>query len=343
MREVILGLTRPERTISLFGCVVPACWGDPREEQRALRDGAAVLPSPWEVLLHVRGEDATEFLHALLTQDIRGLKPGRCRPAALADRKGHFLADLWVLNLDGSFLLRLRRDRAGRIMELLERHRITERVDWELLDGLTGFLLLGPEARQAADRVGIEYAPGEREGGSLSEGGFWMTVSETRPVEYLIVAPLSPAPSILDRLEGSGLPRAGWEAFQSVRVERGIPWFGLDAGEERLVVEAVPPDRISVDKGCYLGQEPIARLRHRGELNWRIGRFQVEGGAPNSPGDLLDEEGTRVGWLTSIAATPEEAPVTSARALGFLHRRLRESPRELRAPGGATATWLGEI
>jgi folate-binding protein YgfZ len=345
MRELLLGLNGAGATATLFGEEIALGWGDPERERRALREGVGVLPAPWERLCLVTGKDRSAFLHAMLTQDVLHLPPSHCRPAALADRKGHLVADVWLLNLGDRLGVRVRSDRLGPFFDVLDRHRIAEKVDWRAVDTLECFLLAGPRAGRALESIGVRYVEGESEGGRLpgSESeGFWMRVRETGKADFLIATLRSETASTWKRLLAS-IPEAqpvGWEAFNHLRIEAGSPWFGLDGDESRLVPEILPGDRISYSKGCFLGQETIARLHYVGQLNWRIGRIRFPGVAPPGPGaDLLDSEGGRVGWCTSASPDPNGGAV----GLAYLHRRFRESRGPLSLAGGAAAQWLGEI
>jgi len=399
VRQVLLGLTSPPETIPIFGVSAPRDWGDPDRETEAIVSQAAVVPAPWERILQVKGREAGEFLQAMLTQDVARLDAGACVPAALADRKGHFVADLWVLRAD-SWYIRVRSDRMAAVMGVFEQHRIAEDVRWREVDYARHLLLVGPDAARFMD--GAVEAAGRQgtpiHGTVLADGSLWMRVRETRfspcpgdgQDEFLlafttgtpaVVAPASGAPvpwSAVNWTDLATLPLAGWTAFNAARIRSGVPWHGLDGGEERLVPEVVPDDRISYEKGCYLGQETIARLRYQGKMNWKIQRVEIEGGVdatetydrhdrssghgvrtaaagdpaarapmvagvraaePSDSGDLLNDKGQRVGWLTSAARTLQGP----APALAFLHRSWRESPGGLRLASGATVSWVGEL
>ncbi len=363
---------------------IPDQLADRIVEQGAVELGAARCRAPWEALIEVSGRDARGFLQALLTQDLRRLAPGLCLPAALADRKGHFLADLWVMETAGSFILRARRDRLERLIGVLDRHRITEDVHWRVPPAAESVLLLGPGAASALVDLGLDYEEGRREGGDLGPiglSGTWMRIRETSPNEFLFVVTGTsgktgarradevleadrdqmvpgqsgeagakradevvkvdrarmvhgqPGDALARRLEVLDSPplAVGWSAFNLGRIRAGTAWFGLDGGEERLVPEILSEDRISFDKGCYLGQETIARLRSRGQANWRLARLKIAGSRPPDPGtDLLSAGGDRVGWITSC----EQAPGGDCPALGYLHRRAREALQPVLLPDG---------
>jgi aminomethyltransferase len=258
---------------------IPDHCGDAEAEYVALGRGCGLLPAPWESLLVVEGEESAGFLQAMLTQDVTGMPPGATRPAALADRKGRWLADLSVHRDGERFLLRLRSDRAARVCEVFEKHRFAERVDWtDAASESRPFLLLGPRARGVLRGLGVDEAQGDRAGGRLhpAAGGYWMQVREVGANDVALFPPAEDAPRLRAQLEAiPDAPReVGAIAFHARRIEAGTPWHGLDGDETRLVSECVPDERVSFTKGCFLGQETIARVHYRGR------RRRAERGPP---------------------------------------------------------------
>ena len=313
-------------TLILLGSEVPVSLGDFAEEYRALTCSAALLPMPWEVCLEVRGRDAGSFLQNLFTQDVLDLHPGDSVAAALATRKGHLQADLRIVCQNGVFRIRLQKRLLENFLVTLDRYRITEDVEWRIEpDPQVCLLLAGPEA--ASLWQSLESFPTVR----------FMPVPEISPHDIFLTLPESDLPEfqkVLQRCASPAVPTIGWRAFNVARIETGRAWFGLDANEERLVPEPDFADRINYEKGCYLGQETLARLHYRGKLNWQLvplGFDPSEDGAVDAkPEAELRCGDDRVGWLTSIEVTPAGRGI----ALGYLHRKYRESGGALSLPSG---------
>jgi tRNA-modifying protein YgfZ len=304
----------------------------------------------------VAGADAAGFLESLLTAEIGKLAPGRCVPSAAADRKGHCLADLWVLRLCEGYLLRIHEDRVSPLLDHFAHHRVGEEVAWTVLPDTAPLLLAGPAAADAVREYGLSYMEGECEGGpfdprafdppapaAIGRGG-WMRVREISPADFLI-ATYGRGPWLETARElRRPPPRASREAFHLRRIEVGTPWFGLDAGDERLVPEAVPSDRISYEKGCYLGQEIIARLHYQGHRNWVLVRIRLRTETvPANATPLLVREGSSVdpaakaGWVTSAARHPDG----EVAALAFVNRHALAPGVVLVLPQGERVTVLG--
>ncbi len=326
---------------ALFGHTLPVHLGDLPGEARAARSKCVWISFPWDGFLSVTGEERTEFLQAMLTQDL-ALPAGRTVPAALADRKGAWLADLWVHIAADHVRLHARRDQLDVVRSSLDRHRFASRVAWEDLgspDDRT-YHLCGPGSAAAAEQLGLDYLEGIREGGDLSAdgaSGVWLRVREISHADFICIVPGREARRFEGRLASLDPPVApiGWNAFNLARIMAGTPWHGLDGGAHDLVPEIVPPDRVSLGKGCFLGQETIARVHHRGRVRRRLVRARIESLHLPAPGaEILANPGGCVGWITSAAFGPEGKPF----ALAF--RRAGSPDEGGRLADGSRVHWL---
>src|SRR5690606_921581 len=264
VRRVVLGLTALSEplhragpdSVTVLGASVPRRLSD--EDTERLQ-GAALLPAPWERRIVVTGRDASRFLHNMLTQDVAGMPISAVRPFAQADRKGRPIAEGWIWREEPErFVLRIADPFVGALLDLFDRHRIMERVEWRVPPAGTPFLLVGP---RAAAVLG-----GEAEAGRLPEFGedaCWIRVREITLADRVVFGSV-PFATVSAWLPGA-LP-VGWDAFDRARIEAGRAWMGLDVDSERLVPEPGWEDRISYAKGCYLGQETLARLHYQGRL-----------------------------------------------------------------------------
>lgn len=321
---------------------IPEHRGDPQAEYDALGHDCGRLDAPWERLLRVEGEEAVEFLQSMLTQDVAGLPSGKTRPAALADRRGRWLSDLWVHRDGDRFFLRLRADRLAAVCEVLERHRFSSRVRWDdPAPDARPFLLLGPRAPAVLRAISLDEPREDREGGRLAAaaGGFWMAVREVGAEDRVVFPTAAEAGHLLARWAASSQPprEVGSAAFHARRIEAGTPWHGLDGDETRLVSECVPEDRVSFTKGCFLGQETLARAHYRGRLRRRLARLVVSAETQVEWGDeLLDEDGSPAGRLRSAARRPDGSFVA------FALREEGARGLRVRLRRGGSGRWLDE-
>jgi folate-binding protein YgfZ len=334
----------------------PAEWPAPPshgcgpDEFRCLDAGCVAIEAAWETLVEISGDDAASFLHSLLTQEIVGMRDGEVRPAALADRKGHWLADLSVLRAGPRFLVRVRRDRAPALLAVLDRHLFSSRVTWQVASpGGSSLLLLGPGAApvmRVITGVAVDPGDGAPAGGPLEPSAdgpaWWMIVRDTKPSGILLHGSAADLVGVRRAFQSClpGAPdlrEAGPAAFNLARIAAGTPWYGLDGDDGRLVPEVLPNDRVSLVKGCFLGQETIARLHHRGQLRRRLVRASIATSSVPAPGDgVIDGDGAPAGEVRSASIHPDGHVL----ALVMRHEPVRGAMWRLSA--GEEVTWTSD-
>jgi folate-binding protein YgfZ len=243
--------------------------------------GAGAAVRGRAALIWVEGPDAAGFLHGLLSNDVAGLAPGESCRALLLDAKGHLQADLRVRrDAEDAFTLLLDAEAAEPVAAILERYHFSEDLD-----------LLGPEEVQLLTVAGAPE--GAAEGAELA-------VPAAIPGALDLVVPDAAAGIAL-----LGLPEAPAEALEMARIAAGVPRVGVDTGPSTLVQEAgLEGVAVSFDKGCYLGQETVARAQFRGRVN-RVLRGLMLPDPPPAPGARVRSGGREVGRLTSRAVTPD--------------------------------------
>ncbi len=300
---------------------------------RALRDGAAVAERGDRGLIAVRGDDRAAFLQGLLTNDVEALADGDGCYAAWLTPQGRMLADLDVLHAGDALLLDVDAAAAGALLARLDALVFTEDVrladlsrDWashgvhgpgaaRLLEAATGAALgaLPPNRGCAATLAGASVRVARTD--ALGIPGFHL-FAERAASEALRAALLA-----------AGAAAVGDEATEAVRIEAGRPRFGVDMDAQTIPLEAGIEDRaISMDKGCYVGQEVIVRVLHRGQ--GRVARRLVGltlGAEPDlpvpRPGTAIRHRDTAVGRVTSAVRSPALDRVIG---LGYVSRALAE-------------------
>ncbi len=301
-------------------------------EYAALEEGAALVDLSHKTLLRLAGEKAVEMLNATLTNEVpegdnRGVY------ALLLNPKGRIQTDLRVLKGGGEVLLDAEPEGSTAAKELLGRYAPFYRVEVEDLseaDAPWSILgLYGPRTRELVD--GLELA--EHETAQKTVGGATVLVTGVAvPVPgYDLLGPADALRAARDHLAGRGAVPVGLHAYETARIKAGVPRFGSDITPENFPAEAGILERaVNFEKGCYPGQETVARMYYRGHPNKVLHRFAVEG-APPPPGTTILQNGKRVGEITSLAPLPVEAETF---ALGYLSRNA-DTQDALRA-GNAT-------
>ncbi len=262
--------------------------------------------------LKLTGGERVRFLNGMLSNDVSTLAPGETCYALQLDRKGRILADLVVLALQDSLLLDLAAGTTAPVRQLLERHIVADDVALEDLSGDWGQLgLEGPGARVALENEGLplpgagRFERAEREGQSL----LLLGEGSLTPEGLQVLGPREPLAGLLAAL---GLPPLSAEQTELLRIEAFLPLYGVDVSDRNFPAEARLERAVSYTKGCFIGQEIVARIRSRGAVK----RFlvQIRSEAPVQRGAAIRLGETVVGQITSAAASPVSGPV----ALGYV-------------------------
>ena len=244
---------------------------------------AAALAGTCE-LMWVEGPDAERFLQGLLTNDVTGLPEGGSCRALLLDSKGHISADMRVVRTGSQdFTLVTGSGHAERLVTLLDEYHFSEDVD-----------VIGPEPFACVTLS--DWDGGPIAGADLVLPGL---VPGTVDVIGVDATPIIAA-------SGAGQMEPG--ALEARRVAAGIPLFGVDFTSANLVQEAgLELTTVSFDKGCYLGQETVARLHYRGQVNRHLRGVRL--GSPGQVGAAISAGDRQVGVLTSVAESSIYGPI----------------------------------
>jgi tRNA-modifying protein YgfZ len=319
------------------------------EEYRALKEKAVVGAVAPRSAIAVRGKDRKEYLHGLLTNDIRGLMPGRGCYAAWLTPQGRMLTDLHVFDLNDMILLDVPAQLSAATFQRLDRSLFSEDVQLaDLSHTLTPVWVHGPDAAKAVQKVlalpttpdsWLEYQNERFESG----GGALVLVRVDQlgvPGFGIFIDPAHEA-DLRRALEAAGAPQVEPATIETARVEAGYPLFGIDMTEDTIPLEAGIENRaISFTKGCYVGQEVIIRVLHRGHgrvVRKLIGLRLAVVPSRNAKVFSGDRE---IGWVTSAASSPRMGPI----ALGYVHRDFVAAGVEVvvESPEGRVAAVVSE-
>ena len=319
------------------GVALPRHFGDPEAEYAALTRAAAVLDLGFRVVVEVTGPDRATFLQGMLTNDVAALAPGGGCPALLLTIQGRVTADVRVAALADRLLLdvdvRARDDLLRALDALLVADDVelvapSEATALVAVDGPGAAAALGMAA--AADLPRFAHVGGSVAGIPLRA----VRASEVRGAGYVLHVPAAQVAGIWDALVAAGARPCGMDALEGRRVEVGVPRIGIDMGAKTLALEVPVEDAISITKGCYLGQEVVARGTARGHVNRRLVPLVLTGPAP-APDAVLVRDGKDVGTLTTIARAFGAGTLA---ALGFVRREHWEAGTELAVRGGHAVT-----
>ena len=300
------------------GVSVPSHHGDPAAERAALEGGAAVVDLSHRTILRLAGKDPVGMLNAVLTNDVpKDDSVGVY--AALLNPKGRIQTDLRVLKTHRGVLIDTEPEGAAAAREILGRYAPFSRVTLEdLAQNDTAWTILGLYGPQAKGLLGnLDLA--EHESAEMTFGDITVLAAGVAvPVSgYDLIGPADAIGAAREHLVECGAAPVGLDAYETARIEAGIPRFGTDITPENFPAEAGILERaVSFGKGCYPGQETVARMHYRGHPNKRLHRLTVEG-TPPPPGAPILQNGKQVGTVTSVAPLPVDGKIF---ALSYLHR-----------------------
>lgn len=291
--------------------------------------------------LKFTGRDRQSFLQGMVTNDVAKLAPGAGCYAFMLDATGHILSDARILCRDEFLLMDVEPGMASFVAETLDKYLIMERVKiTDIGEETAQFFVGGTEVSHFFETLAVpgitEWIEGHN--GLIATGNsetFPAFVAVTRLIPgsgFTVYLAKEDAEGFRAYLANSGAELLAPETLEALRIEAGIPRFGVDMDSRVLAPETKQEARaISYKKGCYIGQEIVARIDARGRVNRGLTGFRLLGGNPPEPDTAVQVEGKDVGRVTSSAISPTYGvPI----ALGYI-RREHEEP-------GASVTINGE-
>jgi aminomethyltransferase len=328
------------------GWLLPLHFGNPAVEYTAVRSTCGFIDLSHRGLLQLSGPDRLSFLQGMLSNDLKLLKPFEGQYATLLTQQGKVIADVRALCSLNSFYLDFWENLKDRITEHLNRYLVADEV--EIADRSDEYATLsvqGPQSEALLQKLfGTIELPAKLMHHSMVDvDGTAICVvraSHTGESGFDLIAPKADLRNLAARLTESGKPiSAAWvgeDAHNILRVEAGIPRYGVDFSDDNLLLEVGIENSYSYTKGCYLGQEVVERIRSRGHVNKKLCGLLLEGADPASADDTVQADGKEVGRITSSVISPRlKRPI----AMAYLNKEYWTPGTTLSiARNGATTT-----
>src|SRR5688572_6330605 len=268
-------------------------------DYQAVREGGAGLIdlSASRGRIRVTGSEAVQFLNGLITNDIKLAAEAAWLPAVFPTVQGRIIGAVRIARLDEGFLIDTETAAHDAVLKTIS--RFTLAGDFKVADVSNEIALLTVQGKRAAELV---------------QGFNSIRATHTGEDGYDLLIDANDAGSITDKLIAAGAQPVSLDTFETLRIEAGIPRHGQDMDETNVVLEANLDDAVSYTKGCYLGQEIIIRIKHRGHVAKKLTGLKfdqpVESGAA-----IAAEDGKEIGRVTSATYSPKlESPI----ALGYV-------------------------
>lgn len=272
-------------------------------------------------ILRIEGPDAQKWLHKIVTADVEHLQTGQGARSALLDAKGHFVADFPLLRdgqVIGAFVDLAARDT---LLNTFRRYIIREKVTltdvsakWRCVT------VIGTQAKTLVERILETPAPDQMYhwvwGHRDEIVARLVRSARARVPAYDIMIPVAGLDDLHEALKD--VPEISDELLETLRIEAGLPRWGVDFDSTTLALEIPDVMQIRVDQGCYVGQEVVARITHRGHVNRHLRGLHVQNKTTPTKGQTIQFDGIAVGEITSAAHSPMLGNI----ALGYVRRHV---------------------
>ena len=295
---------------------VPAHRGDPPAEQRAMARSAAVVDRSHRGVIAVPGEERLSWLHLLLSQHVEQLPEGAGTEALILDAQGRVLHHMLVSNVDGTVWLETDGADLADLLAYLQKMVFWAKVEpRDATAELAVLSLVGPETTAVLTAAGLPVPEGAHSSAAVPGGGLVRRMPWPGPDAADVLVPRAELDAWWTRLTDAGARPAGTMAFEAMRVESRHPRVHLDT-DERTIPHEVDwiPSAVHLTKGCYRGQETVARVANMGRPPRRLVLLLLDAGDEELPvaGDQVFRDGRAVGRVGSVTMHHELGPVALA-------------------------------
>ena len=311
--------------LDINGWMIPDHYGTLIEEHQSVRQSAGIADQSHRGKLRVTGKDSQAFLHRMVTNDIRSLVPGLGVYACLLTPQGKILTDMVVYLREQELLIDVEPGMACVLKTALDRYALMDDVTVEDVTQEYGLLgVYGPRSTELLRKV-IGPFPDLSDchhHGTVYEGVSVLVtrVQRTGETDYDVYCPSDQAPELwkafLEQGAAWGVQPVGRQALERLRVEAGIPRYGAELDERIIPNEVIKERAVSFTKGCYVGQEPVVMMEHRGRPNRLLAGLRISGGAVPEHNAVLRKDDQDAGWITTAVSGPD-----GVIALGFVRRK----------------------
>jgi folate-binding protein YgfZ len=321
------------------GATTVARFGDLEAELAALRAGCGVSDLGFRAKLSLTGGDRVRWLNGMVTNNIRDLATGHGLYAFLLNPQGRILGDLYAYNRGESIVVDTDRSQSEKILATFDHYIIMDDVEVkDVTDEVSAVGISGPRGREVLIAAGFavpEIQPLQMQSVTWQSMECSLVCGEQGNWEIWVSS--SGVRKLWDALLAAGARPVGFEALEVHRIESGIPAYGIDIRDRDLPQETEQERALNFNKGCYIGQEIVERIRSRGAVHRKFTGFVLNGTV--ATGSKVVSNGKEVGEITSIA----ELPIAGDKriALGYIRREVGTPGREVMVGStGATVVQL---
>lgn len=300
------------------GWLLPASYAGFPVEYNAVRDGngAGIIDLSSRGRVRVSGTEAVQFLNGLVTNDVKALQPNTWMAAAFPNAQGRLAAPARILRIEDSFLIDTDPATSERVRKTLE--RFTLAGDFRVADIANETVLLSLQGKRAAEIIVNLF---DQSAADIAHRHVTQTIwrehriiimraTHTSEDGFDLFAPMEAAQALWNAFTGEGgaAHPVGDGVFETLRIEAGIPRYGVDMDETNVVTESLAEgETVSYQKGCYIGQEIIARIHWRGHVAKKLTGLIFDDAQDSSRiigAKIKSADGKEIGRVTSLTFSP---------------------------------------
>lgn len=291
------------RLINVAGWSLPAHFGDPEAEYWAARKSAALFDASFLTKVIATGKDHLEYLNRRLSQRVIEMKPGELLHAAQLNADGRMDAELEILHRDDDSLMVAPPAISGEfLVQLADKYVFSEDAQFvDQTNDFAAFALIGPQGKAICEKM-------LQSRNELPSREFFTITSRYVAGGELLFVRVSEADKVYAALKevvgAAGGREMGFLPFDTVRIEGGTPWWGIDLTQRSIPLDADLTSAVHFNKGCYPGQETIAKITNLGHPARKMVGIVWDGGDPPAAGTVLQVGGVEAGSLTSSTYSP---------------------------------------
>ena len=317
---------------------IPTQFTDPVSEHLAVRNNVGITDVSYRGRHRLTGEDRAKFLHRIISNDVESLTTGQGTYAMLLTHRGKIIADLNITVLEDTISIDTASENTESLFNELDKYIIADDVELSDVTAETGAIAVhGPQSADLVQSVlglnGLAALPERHNCVREADGDFKHTIvcvrtDSTGEIGWTLYTAAEALAPLWETLMAEGVrfnvQPIGWNALESLRIEAGVPRYGTELTDAVIPLEAELEHAIDFEKGCYIGQEIVARMKYRGHPNRLLRGLEVDGKPIRKlqPNAKVFDGDKEVGWVTSSTFAPTLAKEI---ALGYVRIAVTEA------------------
>ena len=301
---------------------------DAVSEHQAVRQRVGIVELSHRSRLRLTGEDRATFLHRIISNDVEGLEAGQGNYATLLTNRGKIIADMHVYVREEAIYLETAPETKETLFKELDKYIIADDVVLEDVTAKVGSIgIYGAESPTLVQAVvGLQRVPASTHENSACEvDGRWVMsarTGESGEVGYQLWTAADSLEWLWERLMTHDVVPIGLGALESLRIEAGTPRYGAELTNAVIPLEAELEHAIDFEKGCYIGQEIVARMKYRGHPNRLLRGIEIDAAEPPQQHTPVFSGDKEVGWITSAVYSPT---LEKQIAIGYVRMAVTEA------------------